>query len=138
MNQRGTLTVEFALLVPSLLLLFGAVIGGGRVWLARDAVEHVAGAAARAASLERTPAQAISAAHRLGEAQARADGLRCQPLGLGVSADAFTRPVGAPGEIRVTARCQVPLADVLVPGWLGVITVEATATSVLDSYRGRK
>ncbi|MBA3022117.1 TadE/TadG family type IV pilus assembly protein [Propionicimonas sp.] len=138
MRQRGTLTVEFALMVPALVLLFGIIIGGARVWLARGAVEQVAGAAARAASLERTAGSAQVAAKRLAGAQAAVGGLRCQTLSIQTNTSAFAAPVGSPGRVEVTARCEVPLADVLVPGWPGTVLVSATSSEVVDSYRGRK
>jgi Flp pilus assembly protein TadG len=138
MNQRGTLTVEFALLVPALVLLFGVAVGGARVWMARTNVESIAGAAARAAVLERSPQAAIDAAQRLGAMQATTSGLRCITLDVSVDTADFSRPVGTPGSITATARCEVPLGDVLVPGWPGSVTVSASSSTPLDSFRGRK
>ena len=43
-----TILIEFVLLVPVLVLLFGVVVGGARVWLARGVAEQAAAAAARA------------------------------------------------------------------------------------------
>jgi Flp pilus assembly protein TadG len=138
MNQRGTLTVEFALLVPALVLFFGLAVGGARVWMARTTVESIAGAAARAAVLERSPSAAVAAAERLSALQATTSGLRCSSLRLSVDTAAFSRPVGVPGIVTTTVICEVPLGDVLVPGWPGTVRVSASASAPLDSYRGRK
>lgn len=138
MNHRGTLTIEFALLVPALVLLFGVTVGGARAWLARATVEQMAGAAARTASLERTAGEAVSAARQLAAAQASVGGLRCQTLAIEVDTSVFAQPVGTPGRVNVTVGCEVPLGDVLVPGWPGTLPVSATASSVVDSFRGRK
>ncbi len=137
-DQRGSLSLEFVLLVPALVLLFGVMVGGARTWIARSGVEQLAAAAARGASVERTPADAEAAANRLASAQLAVGGMRCSPLSVLVDADALDSPAGTPGEVSATVVCAVPLADVLVPGWPGSVEVRATATAVADSYRERK
>lgn len=138
MNQRGTLTVEFALLVPALVLFFGLAVGGARVWMARTTVEAMAGAGARAAALERTPDAAVTAAEHLAGLQSTTSGLRCASLRLRVDTADLALPVGTPGRITSEVDCDVPLGDVLVPGWPGTVRVSASASAPLDSYRGRK
>ncbi|MCE1173828.1 MAG: pilus assembly protein [Propionibacteriales bacterium] len=138
MSQRGTLTVEFALLVPALVLFFGLAVGGARVWMARTTVETMAGAAARAAAMERTPDAAIAAAEHLGTLQATTSGLHCTSLRLRVDTADLALPVGTPGSISAGVDCEVPLGDVLVPGWPGTVRISASASAPLDSYRGRK
>lgn len=137
-DQRGAAAVELALVVPVLVLLFGVVVGGARVWLARAGVEQMAGAAARAGSQERTPAAAVTAANRLARAQAASDGLRCSTLTVDVDARGLASPPGTPAQVRVSVQCAVPLADVIVPGWPGELVLTAAASSVVDSYRGRQ
>lgn len=137
-SQRGSAAIEFTLLVPVLVLLFSLLVGGGRVWLARNAVESLAGAAARAASLERDPAAAQVTATRLLEAQAAVSGLRCTALNLNLDVAALGRTPGTPGTVRAEVGCDVPLADILVPGWPGELSVTAEATAVTDRYRGRR
>ena len=137
-GQRGAASVEFAMLVPVLVLLVGLVVGGARTWMARGLVEHAAGAAVRGMSQSRSQAEANRAAKDLVLAQAAAGGLRCRSLVVDTDASALGRPPGAPARVRATVRCEVPLADVLVPGWPGAIWVEATAETPLDRYRGRR
>ena len=137
-GQRGSASVEFAMLVPVLVLLVGLVVGGARTWLARGMVEQAAGAAVRGMSQSRSPAEADRTAKDLALAQAAAGGLRCGTLVVDTDASALGRPPGVPAKVWATVRCDVPLEDVLVPGWPGVIRVEATAETVLDRYRGRK
>lgn len=136
-GQRGAVAVEFAMTVPVLVLLFGLVVGGARTWLARGSVEQAASAAARGASLARTPGEAHRLAHDLAAAQAAVGGLRCDRWGVEVDVSALAVPAGRAAEIRATVTCAVPLADVLVPGWPGSVEVRAVAGSVVDRYRGR-
>lgn len=138
MRQRGTVSTEFALLVPALVLLFGVAVGGARAWLARASVEQIAGAAARGASLERTIARAEESAKKLADAQSRVGGVDCQPLTINTDARVLAKPAGSPGSVSVVIHCVVPLSDVLVPGWPGTMDVSATASAVADRYRERK
>jgi Flp pilus assembly protein TadG len=137
-DQRGSLAIEFVLLVPVLMLLFGVVVGGARVWLARGAVEQAAAAGARAASSERSLAEAERAGRDLAMAQADTNGLRCARFSVQVDASTLAQDAGTAGHVRASVSCLVPLADVLVPGWPGTIDVSAEATAVVDRYRGRK
>jgi Flp pilus assembly protein TadG len=137
-SQRGSAAVEFTLLVPVLVLLFSLLVGGGRVWLARSSVETMAGAAARAASLERDAGSAEAAAQRLVTTQAGVSGLRCVQLAVRLEVAALNRPAGTPGSVHAAVDCTVPLADILVPGWPGELLVSADASAVVDRYRGRK
>jgi len=137
-SQRGAASVEFAMIVPVLVLLVGLVVGGARTWLARGVVEQAAGAAVRGMSQARGQAEAVRTARDLALAQATAGGVRCERLVVDVDASALSTAPGTRASVRARVRCDVPLGDVLVPGWPGVIGVEASAETVLDTYRGRK
>lgn len=137
MNQRGSAALEFAMVVPVLVLLFGLVVGGARTWLARGAVEQAAAAAARGASQARSPAEAERDARDLAAAQAAVGGLRCDRWSVDVDARGLTSPVGTQAWVTATVSCTVPLSDVLVPGWPGAVDVRAEASAVVDRYRGR-
>lgn len=137
-DERGAAAVELALIVPVLVLLFGVVVGGARVWLARSTVEQMASGGARAGSLARSPHEAVAAADSLVRAQANADGLRCLELGIDVDARSLANPPGSPARVDVAVSCAVGLGDLIVPGWPGRLTVSASASSVVDTYRGRQ
>lgn len=137
-RDRGAASVEFALVVPTLVILVGLVVGGARVWSARVGVDQIAGAAARGASLARSPAEAQHDGQRLAELQASTEGLRCRSLAVHLDASGLTIEVGRPAQVSARVRCAVGLSDVLVPGWPGELVVTAEASSVVDRYRGRQ
>ena len=102
-TERGQATVEFAFVLPLLVLALLAVIQVGLVVRDQLAVVHAAREAARAASVDPDPAHAVRAAHRT---LPRAD------------VDVGDRPkVG--GEISVTVHytsvTNLPLVGVLFP-----------------------
>ncbi len=137
-DERGAAAVELALIVPLLVLLLGVVVGGARIWLARTGVEQLAAGAARAGSLARTPGEAEAAAKSLVHAHAAADDLRCVEIEVEVDARSLANPPGTPARVEVQVSCAVGLADLIVPGWPGRLTVSASGLSVVDTYRGRQ
>ena len=61
-GERGSVSVELALLAPALLLLLSFAVVAGRSQVAEGAVAEAARAAAREASLSRDPAIATASA----------------------------------------------------------------------------
>ncbi len=49
----------------------------------------------------------------------------------------FGALIGQPGDVTVSVACAVGPADLLAPGLPGSVTVEATFTSPVDTYRER-
>ncbi|MBK8460770.1 MAG: TadE family protein [Micropruina sp.] len=136
-SERGAAAVEFALMIPALVLLFAVVVGGARVWFARTTLDNISGSAARAASLARSASEAVHDANRVARMQATTEGLRCEPLDLDVDVSGFRVPVGTPAAVTARVRCTVELSDLIIPGWPGGLRLESESRSVLDRYRGR-
>lgn len=137
-RESGAAATEFALVLPVLVLMVCALVGGGRVWFARSTIDQAAASAARAASLERTAVAATVAARRVVQQSVDARKLRCSSIQVDVDTAGFAAPVGAPASISVRVTCVLALGDLMLPGWPGTLTVESTAESVLDRYRGRR
>lgn len=135
--QRGSATLELAMLTPALLALLGLVVAAGRIEVAAGAVEQAAAAAARAASLARTPGQAQAAAGQAAAGSLRDQGITCGRLELTVDTRGFTVTVGQPARVEVRIVCRLPLADLAVPGLPGTKTLSARVASPLDRYRSR-
>lgn len=102
-GDDGQATVEFALLLPLVLLLLMAVVQVGLVVRDQVAVVHAAREAARAAAVDPDPRHARFAGRRVVE------GAEVEVLERGA--------IGEPVEVRVRYRAptRVPLVGALVP-----------------------
>jgi Flp pilus assembly protein TadG len=136
-RERGSMTLELAVLAPALLLLVGLLIVGGRVAIATGSVEAAARDAARTASIARTPTQARTHAMATATTTLAAQALQCSTTTVDVTTAAFAVAVGQPAQVGATVTCQVALADLALPGLPGTRTVTGSATSPLDTYRER-
>ena len=136
-RDRGSATLELTILTPALLLLLALVVLAGRVQVAASAVEHAAFAAARDASLARTPGAARAVATASSRRELTAQNLRCAPSAVSIDTAGFTARVGQPATVTATVTCTVAMSDLAVPGIPGTRTVTGSATSSLDTWRSR-
>ncbi len=136
-GEDGSVTLELTVLGPALLLVLGLVVVAARIEAAAAVVEHAAAAGARAASVARTAAAAEQAASRTVRENLTGQGVQCRSLRVAVDTAGFHRPVGADAQVSVSVGCAIALADQGVPGLPGSRQVDATAVSVLDTYRAR-
>ncbi len=137
-DQSGSASVELALLVPALVIMLGLLVGGGRLWLVRTAVNEAAQSAARSASLARNAQQASTDAVAAGSESLSTTELSCGAQSITVDTDAFAVAVGQPATITSNVSCTVPFADVFLPGMPGSIKVQGKGLSALDTYRSRR
>ncbi|MBT0774270.1 ATP/GTP-binding protein [Kineosporia sp. J2-2] len=122
-------------LVPVFLVMG---IGAGRLVLADGRVSAAAAAAARAASLETSPAAARQAATRFATSTLKDTGTTCSAGHPGVSVD--TGDFHAAGRVTVTVTCRVDLGIARAAGFGPHRDLSATAGAPLDarrSYRGQ-
>ncbi|GEA89066.1 TadE/TadG family type IV pilus assembly protein [Cellulomonas cellasea] len=136
-RERGSATLELAIITPALLLVLGLVVVGGRVQVASGALEHAAATAAREASLMRTRAAAQAAATAAAARELDGQDLRCAATSTTVDTSGLARGVRQPATVAVTLTCTVSFADFALPGLPGARTLTATATSPVDRFRGR-
>ena len=136
-GERGSAAVEMVLLVPVLVMIVMVVVFAGRVALARQTVQAAAADAARAASLARDAAQARADATAVATRTLTTQGLVCARSNVTVTSSGFNTPVGQPAQVLVTVTCDVRSSDLGLPG-PATTRVEATHTSPLDTYRGRR
>lgn len=136
-RQRGAVTIELAILAPSMLLLASLAVFVGRVSLAWAAVDSAAYSAARTASLARDPATARTRAQESVRTTLAAQSLRCAAQQVTVDTSEFAHDIGEPATVTVTISCQVALAGTALPGIPPTHWVSASYSSPLDRYRSR-
>lgn len=135
-GERGSSSLELAILAPAMLLLLAMIIVAGRYAVAHQAVEGAASQAARAASLERDPALAADRAQTVAAATLANSELHCASVAVSVDTTGFASPVGTPASVSATVTCVVDIAGFAVPG-IGPQTISTTHSSALDTYRER-
>ena len=132
-QDRGSIAVELAFLMPLLLLMLSLLYGYGRVAQANGTMEAGTRDGARAASQARSAAEARDAAERAVRSSLGPGATDClQTLDVELRDGLFT-----PGfPVTVTARCRYPLGDLGLPGVPGTVRVSSSFTSPLDPNRG--
>jgi Flp pilus assembly protein TadG len=137
-TECGSVTLEWAVIAPAILLLGGLGIFAGRVQNAGGPVEDAAYEAARIASLARTQPEANATAADAARATLDANDLDCASLSVTVDTSGFAAPVGTPADVTATVRCTVNVSDLIwIPAGGLQRTITETATSPLDTYRER-
>ncbi|NUR93789.1 MAG: pilus assembly protein [Kribbellaceae bacterium] len=126
-RDQGSAPVELAIVAPFLLVISGLVIGFGRVEKANLTATGTAAAAARAASLARTPAAAEAAARSM----VQADHGSCPNPQVKVDTTAF-HPGGL---VKVSVVCQPSLAELTAIGLPGHLRLSSTMASGIDKWR---
>lgn len=133
-NERGSVSTEFAIVMSAILLgFFALAIYGGRVVQAENDVRSAAHEAARAASLQGSPEAADAAARSIATTNLARSGVVCE-TGPQVTVDLSRFTSG--GDVTVTIACDTSFADVGSIGVAGSQTFVASATEVIDNYRG--
>jgi Flp pilus assembly protein TadG len=129
-GERGSATTELVLILPVMLLMLLFLVLCYRVSDAKLRIADVAHQAARAASIARTPGQAVTDARATARTALADAGVTC--LDLTVDTD----PAGlAPGAlVRVTVSCTVGLDDLALLGTPGSATLHSTSTSPVDEF----
>jgi Flp pilus assembly protein TadG len=136
-DQRGSIVVELALLLPVMMLVLSSAWVTNRTSFAARIVDAAAYASARAASLSRDGDTARTRATTSATDTLALQDLHCSHLTVEVDVSQFTRPVGQPATVTVTVVCVVNMADIAMPGMPGQRTVWARYTSPIDQYRAR-
>ncbi|WP_338704307.1 TadE/TadG family type IV pilus assembly protein (plasmid) [Streptomyces sp. Q6] len=138
-DERGNTAIEAAITVPVLIMLVLLFVAGARLSLAGQKTDAAAEAAARAASLERTPGQGQDAAQRAARQALSGEQQACTSVAVRADTAGLAVPVGTVSAVTVTVECRVPVGDLMLfgGGGPGVRTVTSTFTSVVDAFRSR-
>lgn len=131
-GDGGAVTSEMAVVMVAFLAGFlMLVVYAGRVGQAGNDVRSAAHEAARAASLQASPARAEDAAQRTAASNLATSGVACAH-GLSVTTDTSNLVPG--GTVTVTVSCTASLADVASLNVPGSRTYRASATEIIDSF----
>ncbi len=126
-DDRGSITVELAILAPLVGILLAFVVVVGRVEAARADLEGAARAAARDLSLARDPTAAIADTRLMVETTLHVGSPTCRTMTL--------TPIFAADQVTVTLTCHVDLQAAAVLPIPGSMRLSATATESIDRYR---
>lgn len=132
-TDDGFSTMETIIVMPLIASIMMLLVGIGMMYETRIDVSASAGAAARAASLARTPGEAQIAARRSAEGSLQGRGIACQG-GPQVDVEATSQP-GSTSAVTVT--CVVALRDMAVLGLPGRITYSRRAESIVETFKAR-
>ena len=130
-DQRGSAALEVTLITPLLVLVLLFVVGLGRLAAGRGEVDGAAADAARAASIARSPAAAVTEARTAAAATLADRSITCQPLDVAVDVSDF-RPGGT---VAVTVACTVQLSDVEPAGFGATKQLHGHAVAAVDAFR---
>lgn len=126
-DERGSVSVELAILAPLVGLLLGAVVLVGRVQLARADVEGAARSAARDLSISRDPYAAVEEVRSALQETLDVGSPTCRTLTFSPQIEAT--------RVDVTLTCAVDLQEAAVLPVPGSMSVSASASEVIDTYR---
>jgi Flp pilus assembly protein TadG len=130
-DDRGMMALELAILAPVVIAMLLAVVALGRVTHGRALVDQAAAAAARAASLSGSPAQARLDAVRAATETLTGAGLSCEAAAVDVDTSGF-RPGG---QVTATVACTADLSALVLAGVPGTLSLRAVATSPIEALR---
>lgn len=138
-RQRGSMSVELAVIAPGLVLLLLLVGAGGRVVEVQGHIDGAARDAARAASLAQSPGQA----DQLALQAARAD---LDTTSWCVAGSIQATVQGFPGvgqivtggqDVTVTVGCDINMSPFRMLGFDPAMRFTGTAVAPLDSFTCR-
>ena len=128
----GTAVVETVICIPLLVFVLLVAVTVGRYESARLHVDTAASAAARAASLARSPAGAQAAADAEARRSLADAGVACPTPQVAVDTSGF-RPGGV---VKVAVSCRSDIGDLAGMGFLPVNTaITKSSAAPVDRYR---
>jgi Flp pilus assembly protein TadG len=132
-QDRGSASVELAgFVLPAMLVAIVIVAAAFTLSISRLDLQTASAAAARAASLQRSPAAAVTAAWQAAEADLAGRRVTCANLRV----DTDTSRWWPGGSVTVTVACTVSLASLArVSGIPGSVTATSASTAPIDTFR---
>ena len=136
-STRGSISIEAVLIIPAFLIFLALIAAIGRTAAVQADIHAGVVEGARVASQATSSASAEAAAHAAISAHLNRESIQCTTLNITVNAAVLDQPPGHPGQVRARVSCAVPLADLMVPGLPGTITITESFTTHIDTYTNR-
>lgn len=130
-EDRGETTLEFAILMPIVLIMIVAVMYAGRLTGTESTVTDAAQAGARAASLARDPGEAAAAGQAAAQATLPLGGVQCVSSSVNVDTSEWFDP----GFVTVTVTCNVETGDLALLDGGPVDSIERSWIESIDPAR---
>jgi hypothetical protein len=132
-GDRGSVSVELAgFVLPAMLVTIVIVAAAFNLAISRLDLDGASAAAARAASLQRSQASAVTAARQAAEADLAGRAITCANLRV----DTDTSRWGRGGSVTVTVHCTVTMGALSRMGAIpGSFTATSTSTAPIDTFR---
>lgn len=130
-DAGGFAALELAILLPFVVVMLLLVVAFGRVSRGRELVDQAAEAAARAGSLNASPAAATAAAAAAAHQTLAQGGLSCGDVQVLVDTSAFHPG----GQVDARVTCTTDLAGLTLSGVPGHVHLTASSVSPLSPYR---
>ena len=130
-DERGSVTAELVILTPLLILFLLFVVALGRLAGARIQVDGAAAQAARAASIARSPAGAMTAAKETAASALSSQHVTCAHLAVAVDTADFVPG----GSVAVTVSCAVDLSTLTGLHLPVTQTLSNRFVEPIDAYR---
>jgi Flp pilus assembly protein TadG len=123
--------LELAILTPFVIVMLLLIVAFGRVERGRELIDQAAQSASRAASLTDSPGAAHTAATTAAQEALSSGGLSCAGMQVTLDTSAF----GPGGQVAANLTCTTNLAGLTLSGVPGHVTLNASSTSPLETYR---
>jgi Flp pilus assembly protein TadG len=138
-DDRGSMSVELVVIAPALVLLLLLVGAGGRWVESHGAIDGAARDAARAASIARTPGDAVTLAQQAATADLASSGwCNAGSANVGVTGFPSSGQFTAQGtDVTVTVTCSVNMSPFTMLGFSAASPVTGTAVAPLDPFMCR-
>lgn len=140
--DRGSISVELAVLAPALALLLLLLAAGARVVEVQGHIDGAARDAARAASIARSPGEAVAMAQQAATADLSATSW-CLPNTVRSQVHGFSQGGPLPGgaaagggvsDVTVTVSCQVNMSPFTALGFRASRNFSGQAVAPLDPF----
>lgn len=129
-DERGTASLDLAIVAPLFIIFVLMVVGLARMALASAVVDQAAAEAARAASLHRSGG-AEAAGTQAANASLASRGWSCANLKVQVNTSQY-QPGGA---VSAVVQCEAKLTDVAMAGFPGSKVYTGRAVAPIEQYR---